>query len=85
MYPGAMGEAMTADDDTSLATPPAGWVVACCVCRRVRVAAEVWADDPPPVGATVSHGFCPPCLRARYPEFFPAGGAARHARWRADG
>jgi hypothetical protein len=82
---------MTADDPTP-ATRPASWVVTCCVCRRVRVAAEVWADDPPPAGATVSHGFCPPCLLAQYPEFWPAAapapstdGAVRPARWRADG
>jgi hypothetical protein len=72
---GVVGEAATADADRPPAARAAGWVVACCVCRRVRVAADVWADAPPAAGTAVSHGFCPPCLRAQYPELFPADGS----------
>jgi hypothetical protein len=49
--------------------PPATWTVACCNCRRVRVAPGNWQPAPAGSRRADSHGICPSCLAALYPEY----------------
>jgi hypothetical protein len=47
-------------------------VSVCCHCHRVKSRAGGWDDHPLPDAARVSHGICPDCIAAYYPEYAPA-------------
>ncbi len=46
-------------------------VCVCCNCRRERTAAEEWRDHTPVAGERLTHGICPACLYALYPDLAP--------------
>lgn len=40
----------------------------CCNCSRERVAVGVWQDRTPMAGERLTHGICPLCIHALYPD-----------------
>jgi hypothetical protein len=67
--------------DVPLDAPPLGhpstssnFVCVCCNCDRVRLRTGVWVEDYTPVnGERRTHGLCPQCFTALYPEFADLG------------
>ena len=43
----------------------------CCACHRERVGADVWRERTPIAGERLTHGICPACLYALYPDLAP--------------
>lgn len=43
----------------------------CCNCRRARAGADEWLDHTPRPGEPLTHGICPVCLYALYPDIAP--------------
>jgi len=50
---------------------PNEMICVCCNCKRERDAFDEWHDHTPQPGERLTHGICPTCLRALYPEIAP--------------
>lgn len=52
-------------------TKPSEMTCLCCSCQRERTAADEWREHKPIAGQRITHGICPACLYALYPDIAP--------------
>ena len=43
----------------------------CCNCQREKITGDEWRDHTPQPGERLTHGICPECLDALYPDIAP--------------